>query len=126
MRETRYNNSTVTIAIFFVFVTVVFIVYQFYDPTHSQLAPKCIIKTITGYNCPGCGCQRLLYQWAHGNFLAGLKYNYFFFIGLLYIFLLLFGKVSSIAHKIAVSRWTISSFVMLYFAWWIIRNILNI
>lgn len=68
--------------------------YHYFDPTHNIYAPKCLVKTLTGHDCPGCGCQRLLYQWAHGHFIEGIRYNYFFPIGLLYVFLICWVGVS--------------------------------
>lgn len=100
--------------------------YHFFDPTYSIYAPKCIVKMLTGYDCPGCGCQRLLYNWANGRFLDGLRYNYFFPIGLVYIVLILIGRKYPRLHHYCLHRTTIISFVILYIAWWIIRNILSI
>lgn len=100
--------------------------YHTFDPTHSIYAPKCIIKSITGYACPGCGCQRLLYNWANGRFIEGLRYNYFFPIGILYIILILIGKRFPKLQRFCSSAATIYLFIALYIAWWILRNILDI
>lgn len=68
----------ITIALSGAIVIAIVVVYHVFDPTNSIYAPKCFLKTLTGYNCPGCGCQRLLYNWANGHFIEGLRYNYFF------------------------------------------------
>jgi len=44
------------------------VLYYIFNPTTSSLAPKCMFKCMTGYDCPGCGSQRLLHALLHGNF----------------------------------------------------------
>lgn len=107
-------------------VAALIISYHLFDPTHSVYAPKCLLKSLTGYDCPGCGCQRLLYHWANGRFMEGLRYNYFFPIGLLYAILILEGRRIPIIHHICTSAVTIYSFVTIYLLWWIVRNLLHI
>lgn len=89
--------------------------------------PKCIFKTLTGYDCPGCGASRALHAFLHGNLKEALAYNYFIIIGVTYAGLaslcvwipnigtnrlrnLIFGK------KVA---WI---YIFLFFSWWILRN----
>ena len=126
MNWLKKNSTIVTMIGFIIFMTIVLFCYQYYDPTYSDIAPKCVIKNLTGYNCPACGCQRLLYQWAHGNFIEGLRYNYFFAIGLIYLILICIGFISPFIHRVVVSKWAINSFIILYFVWWILRNLLGI
>ena len=126
MNWLKKNSTIVTMIGFIIFMTIVLFCYQYYDPTYSDIAPKCVIKNLTGYNCPGCGCQRLLYQWAHGNCIEGLRYNYFFAIGLIYLILICIGFLSPFIHRVVVSKWAINSFIILYFVWWILRNLLGI
>lgn len=107
-------------------VAALIITYHVFDPAHSVYAPKCLIKTITGYDCPGCGCQRLLYHWANGRFIEGLRYNYFFPVGLLYIILIFVGRQIPAVHHICTSSIAIYSFATIYFLWWVVRNLLHI
>ncbi len=33
----------------------------------------CLFKTVTGYDCPGCGIQRSFFELLQGNFMESLK-----------------------------------------------------
>jgi hypothetical protein len=35
----------------------------------------CIIKNLTGHNCPGCGMTRAISSASHGHFTQALRYN---------------------------------------------------
>ncbi len=35
----------------------------------------CIIKNLTGRNCPGCGMTRAISSASHGHFTQALRYN---------------------------------------------------
>lgn len=120
------TKHLVTATLFGVVVLLIVLIYHFFDPTDNINAPKCMLKMLTGYDCPGCGCQRLLYNWANGRFIEGLRYNYFFPIGIIYLFSILLGRLIPKLHHIVTSKIAIISFITLYFAWWILRNILNI
>jgi hypothetical protein len=103
----------------------VFVLYRHYDPTHSQIAPKCIVKSLTGYSCPSCGLQRQLYNFTHLRFADGLACNYFLPFGFLYFAVLLFGDTGRLRSAFA-SRYGIAAFVVLYVAWGIARNVLGV
>ena len=108
-----------------VVAAVVFVLYRYYDPTHSQVAPKCVVKSLTGYSCPSCGLQRQLYNFAHLRFADGLACNYFLPFGFLYFAVLLFGGTGRLRSAIA-SKYGIAAFVVLYVAWGIARNVLGV
>ena len=120
------KKITITIILLWIVVIVVLIVYHYFDPTHSIYAPKCLLKMLTGYDCPGCGCQRLLYHWAHGRFLQGWRYNYFFPVGIVYIALILIGRRIPRLHYLFTSATTIYIFIAMYVLWWVLRNLLHI
>ena len=41
--------------------------YGLNDPADHTPLPKCLLKTVTGYDCPGCGAQRALHALLHGR-----------------------------------------------------------
>lgn len=45
-----------------------------FDPM-AEAAPKCVFKTLTGYDCPGCGSQRAIHALLQGNFAAAWHFN---------------------------------------------------
>ncbi len=81
--------------LFFGAVTAVILVYSIFNPLQSRYFPKCVFKSITGYQCPGCGTQRSIYSLLHGDFLNAIKYNLLFVISLPYLFV---GAILDIAN----------------------------
>lgn len=46
-----------------------------YNPAQSGMFPPCPFRTLTGFDCPGCGTLRGLHQLLHGNLLAAMDLN---------------------------------------------------
>ncbi|MDE7402667.1 MAG: DUF2752 domain-containing protein [Muribaculaceae bacterium] len=53
------------------------LLYYLYDPARSQLAPKCSFKLLTGWDCPGCGAQRMVHSLLHLDFASAWQANPF-------------------------------------------------
>lgn len=68
-------------------------IHYFYVNNPAQSEPTfmvCMTKTISGFDCPGCGSQRAFHELLHGNFIKAAKLNltiYFFTPLLLFLFL---------------------------------------
>nr|WP_081710923.1 DUF2752 domain-containing protein [Prevotella nigrescens] len=94
--------------------------------------PKCPFKLITGLQCPGCGLQRALHALLQGNILEAIHYNYFFLFAGPYIFLfgvralLTQSKLKNKITKIIEDRRFIWLYIILFFVWLVVRNILHI
>lgn len=107
-------------------------VYYFVNPMLGSFPIKCIWYDLTGTQCPACGSQRALHALSHGNFSEALKYNYFFIISIPYAFIAIlatwynynniFGKLRNFVYH----RYTLIIYVVLYFLWWVVRNLLYI
>ena len=102
------------------------ILYHYFDPAHSHLAPKCIFKSLTGYDCPGCGSQRAIHAFLNGRIWEGIQYNYLLVPALLYVMALTIfpreGKVySALSGSTACWIW-----FGVFIAWWIGRNIVGV
>ncbi|MDE7024795.1 MAG: DUF2752 domain-containing protein [Paramuribaculum sp.] len=50
------------------------LLYALVDPS-SHLFPRCIVLTVTGYQCPGCGSQRAVHSLLSGNVTAAWHFN---------------------------------------------------
>ena len=104
------------------------IIYYFFNPTEASWMPKCIFKTLTGWDCAACGNQRALHAFLHGHFVEAFLYNPFVIISIPYLILLLFTSFSSSALAL---RWrtyvqhriTVLTYLVLLIIWWIARNI---
>ena len=50
-------------------------VYAIFDPAVGNWAPKCLFRVVTGWDCPGCGSQRMLHALLTGDFAAAWRAN---------------------------------------------------
>ena len=51
-----------------------------YNPLEVGFYPKCILFTLTGIYCPGCGALRASHALLHGHVLTALDYNPLFVV----------------------------------------------
>lgn len=104
-----------------------FIVYYIVDPAGAELMPKCIVKTLTGYDCPSCGIQRMLHLILHGQIIEALLLNPFMLIALPYLFILflVYFTPNTMLVKLRIlcyNKVVVWGYVGLFFIWWIVRN----
>lgn len=103
-----------------------------FDPVRYTLMPKCMFKVMTGWSCPGCGLQRGIHALLHGHLFEALSYNYFFVLSIPYALALCLERFflptqialrwrSVLEHRCAI--WT---YIVIYFIWWVLRNLLGI
>ena len=110
-------------------ILLVIIILFFFDPIEHTWYPKCFFYQITGFECPSCGTQRAFHSMLHGDFKKAFDYNPFLFFVLPYILGLLFSKLSTrkwtdiIYQKLSQPK-LVYAYVVFYFLWWIIRNII--
>ncbi|GAB2815546.1 DUF2752 domain-containing protein [Lentzea nigeriaca] len=65
----------------------------FVDPNQpGNLLPKCPIKWLTGFNCPGCGATRMVHALLHGDVVGAFHYNAVLLVLGVPLFLWLFGR----------------------------------
>lgn len=62
-------------------------VYKTYNPSSSELFPKCPFYATTGLKCPGCGSQRAVHHLLNFNILGALKENLLLVISIPYLIL---------------------------------------
>ena len=114
------------------FGVVLLTIYYLYDPVASQWTPKCPFKLVTGLQCPGCGIQRALHALLQGRFLDAIHYNYFLLFSGPYIIsfgiraLLPKGKVKDKLTSIIEDKRLIWLYIILFFVWFVLRNMLNL
>lgn len=62
------------------------IFYFFADPNNpTGFMPKCIVHAVTGYDCPGCGLQRMIHALLHLDFYGAWHANAFLLCSLPYL-----------------------------------------
>lgn len=118
----RYSLLIVTISI-----VGALIILAIFDPAQYTWMPKCIFKTMTGYDCPGCGASRAIHALLHGHLYEALTYNYFLVIGLSYALMSVCVMLHPSLRNTKFGKFIYSSkaaytYIVLFFCWWIIRN----
>lgn len=58
------------------------ILYTFFNPAEEQWIPKCIFRSLTGLQCPGCGSQRAIHAFLTGHPIEGIRYNFAWVVGI--------------------------------------------
>ena len=110
----------------------ILILYYLVNPLQSNFPIQCPWHMLTGTQCPACGFQRALYSLLHGNIIDALSYNYFFIFSIPYALLAIVATWYNYNHvfdglrTFVYHRLTLQTYIVLYFGWWIIRNIYNI
>ena len=122
-------KKVIIIIVVGVLIALATILYFFVNPEASVLMPKCPMKMLTGYDCPSCGVQRAIHAVLHGDFAKAISYNPFFVISVPYFLLVLYSTVfkNSFAVKlrgIVCHRYALYGSIVLFFLWWILRNVL--
>ena len=111
------------------------IFYYLADPQKSIFMPKCPLKMLTGWQCPSCGAQRAVHAFLHGNFCEAISYNFFFIIAIPFFLLTVYSvlmrkrnKPSNTTIKLydfTTNRYTLLAYIVVFFLWWIIRNLIG-
>ena len=107
---------------------VVAAIFCWYYYTHDPLAggaPRCIIRLITGHECPGCGSQRAFHSLLHGDIAAAWHYNPFVFFAvpaaMFYIIVENGREIWPRLHARAVHPIILTAILLAIIAWWIFR-----
>ena len=122
----KYKYLTYAIMATILVAVIVYMYYQ-YDPSYSSLAPKCIVRQLTRYDCPSCGIQRAIHSLLRLNIVQAFWFNPFVFIVAPYVMLLVLtslcrGEKWKIVQKWIYNRYMAYLYIVLFFLWWIIRN----
>ena len=108
------------------------IFYYYVNPSSQGHPIQCPWHVLTGTQCPACGSQRALNALVHGHFYQALSSNYFFILSIPYALVSVLVSWYNVGHRldglkrIAFHPITLKAYVFIFFAWWIIRNILGI
>lgn len=90
----------------------------------------CIIRCVTGYDCPFCGFQRSVWALLRGDSVDAFLYNPYIYIISPYIILVFLCVIKVIPRdsrlcRILYSRWSIAIAALLTISWGVLRNILS-
>lgn len=99
------------------------ILYHYFDPSHSPMAPKCPFWLWTGYYCPGCGSQRAIHCILNGRVLEGVRYNYLLLPSLIYVILLTILPRRGKVYRVLTSSTACWIVLAVFLVWWVVRNV---
>ena len=102
-------------------------IYFFVDPMKHSVLPKCIVYTLTGYKCPGCGSQRMLHAIMHGDFIGAFKANAFLFCMLPFLAGYCYLEIYHDKHERFYDFFTtgkvVGAILVLVAIWTVVRNL---
>ena len=115
-------------------VIILAIVGFFYlvNPIVQHYPIQCPWRLLTSTQCPACGFQRAVHALIHGQLVEALSYNYFFVVSIPLAVAVVLAEWYNYHHKLDFlrsfvhHRYTIKAYVAIYFAWWVLRNILEV
>lgn len=107
------------------------IYYYTCDPLNAgSHTPRCVVFSLTGFRCPGCGLQRALHAALHGHLWEAWQYNFFLPLALaLLLFVVIgtcIGTSTNVFSRVATHRYVLYPFAAIYILWWVLRNVLNL
>lgn len=101
--------------------------YFFVDPAGAAWMPKCIIKCLTGLDCPGCGSQRFLHALLHADFAEAARANLLLFAVLPYIIFWIWVEADPAStprlHRALNSIPAVITLLLIILIWSIFRNL---
>src|SRR2546430_3636495 len=98
-----------------------------FEPGKSGFFPACPFRTLTGFNCPGCGSTRGLHRLLHGDVVAAFEFNPLLMISLPFLLYALM-RYTSAALRGQPLNWNrlnaryISTLIAVIISFWIFRN----
>lgn len=100
LKFSALSNLHLKQLVLFVIISVLISIYYFFDPSKDSFFIGCPLKTLTGYECAGCGTQRALHELLHFNLQNAFKFNplftLMFFLSIIYVTIRIFGHAKTI------------------------------
>lgn len=125
-------RSRLTIIILSLLIAGALVFLFLVNPEESLIAPKCPFKTLTGLNCPGCGGQRAVHAFLHGEFRKGFLFNPILLPALAYLGVIggswllsrrdCDGRAARLYATLTGRTASLAAFIILM-AYWVVRDI---
>lgn len=101
-------------------------VYWFYDPSTS-IFPKCPVYALTGLQCPGCGAQRALHAFLHGDFATAWHFNALLFLMVPVVAVIAVSELLRNRYprfnRAMTSELTVGLLAVILLVWGVVRNL---
>lgn len=105
------------------------IIYFTYNPSESELFPKCPFYLLTGLKCPGCGSQRAIHYLFNGNIGSAFLVHPLLVLAIPYLLLAVYFEYLGGKRKYPTMRKrlfgvkAIIIILVIVLGYWILRNI---
>ena len=103
--------------------------YYLVDPVgeYGAYMPKCTLRALTGWECPGCGAQRAVHALLHGRWAEAWWTNPFLWCALAYVGAIFVSRAVKWrkVYEALVSATACYTYIALYIAWWVARNVMR-
>lgn len=121
----RRRIKYVVFAVIFVGIVVF---YYLFNPAEFKFMPKCMFHELTGWDCPGCGSQRMLHALLHGNIAEAWHHNALFVALIPILIPMVYLEFRKGAYPKAYARMNsvpvILTIAFAIITWGIVRNII--
>jgi len=81
----KSSGKRFKILIFSIIALILVVIYGLIDPSTSHFFPKCPVKSLTHYDCPGCGSQRAIHALLNFEFREAFRQNALLVLALPYL-----------------------------------------
>lgn len=123
---TPSRRRKLTVAAIAIAATAVIAIYASFDPGNGFF-PACPVKTLTGFDCPGCGSQRALHALLTGRVVDAWHYNAILFILVPVAAVMVVAELMRDSHprfyRRMTSQWTVAAVIAAVIVWTIARNV---
>lgn len=86
----QLSHNRIILLVLMLAVAGLAVVYAVFDPADGGFFPRCMFKTLTGLDCPGCGSQRAVHALLNGDIAAAWHFNALFLLEIPLLALLIF------------------------------------
>jgi hypothetical protein len=107
-----------------------FVVITLFDPMQYGFYPKCMLHSMTGWSCPGCGTLRALHALGHGHVVEALRLNPMIVVGFPIVGIVMVirwwrerGRPPAHPQQPVVSSWLLWSGLAVLVLFGILRNV---
>ncbi len=97
------------------------VVYTF-APTAYGFYPRCVFKTLTGWDCPGCGSTRALHHLLHGRFEEAFLMNPMLFVMMAVALFAVPSLIRGQPPRFLTRPWFGWTAFVVLTSYWIVRN----
>lgn len=123
---TPSDRRKLTVVAIAIAATAVIVIYASFDP-ESGFFPACPVKSLTGFDCPGCGSQRALHALLTGRVADAWHYNAVLFILAPVATVMIAAEMMRESHprfyRRMTSRWAVAAVIAIIIFWTIGRNV---